>query len=1073
MKKSYDRYVKTCFLKTNCRIIKVALAFCTFTLTPFFSVYSSDFDKDYSVNEINQTKKITGKVVSSSNEALIGVTIRIKGTTKGTLTDANGRYQLNIDTKKATLVFSYVGMKTKEVLYKGQESINVTLKDDNDLLDEVVVIGYGTAKAKDLTGSVSRLSKKDIEMAPMTNNIAGALQGKSAGVNVMIQSASPTSAVSVVVRGLSSLSGDGQPLWIIDGVPQYSSSVSGDVTNTLYNLNLNDVQSIDILKDASATAIYGSRAANGVVLVTTKSGSEGMKPTIEISTRYGWQNIDSGGMRSMTAEQYKSFSKAANLLEAYRYGTLSYFNKKYMDVEKFSDLPSSQWDMNDIADMWLPNAYYNGADDYWEMMTQSAASQDYNIALRGGNKSNSYYASINYKDQDGIVKGSNSKNIGARFNFEANVTDKVKFGMNMNASSREANNKDDLITRIIKMRPDYPAYNEDGTINTIDLYTKNPLIELLDKNHSSSKNIMASTFLEYNIFPFLKFRSTINDTYSNVKSEKFSRKYYSDGQNSGTELSSQSNVIVWDNLLTYYQTLGRHDIQVMAGHSMEKQTYEFMSATGKDFPDDDILTNLNSAATRASMESNKYSSTLLSLFARAQYKYYNRYLLTATMRSDASSRFGKDERWGYFPSGALGWILSEENFAKKLAPYLSYLKLRLSYGLTGSQNLGYYDFTSYMTSGIYNGLPATYPSSIGNSMLKWESQRQTDFGIDYGLFNDRVRGTLGWYRKYVNNLITSKPIPNSSAFSQVSQNVGAISNTGIEFDITIDAIKKKDLTWQINFNASHNKGILEKLNGTQKFLGGGTYDYYKVEEGGELGRFYGYIDAGRLFQNSEEVWATKPIDAITGETVNYRVDWSNEDAGDVYVYDLNGDGKITTDDRTYLGSANPDLTGGFGSTFIFRGLRANVTFSYALGAKRIWSQEIDRIGIFNSYNAPNFVLNSWTMKGEEATVPVITHYGVGQNDIFTNRYLHDASYVRLSSLNLSYRLPDNWFRKFAIKGVEVSFQATNLFTITKYPGMDPQGNFSSEMSALSGMGTDYSYYPSARNYNLGLKFTIN
>ena len=1029
----------------------------------------------------DQSKEtIKGVVVDEKGEPLPGASVLLKGTKNGTVTDIDGNFTLiysSADMKKPQLVVSFIGMTTRTVEISGRRELTVQLTPEVNDLDEVVVIGYGTAKAKDLTGSVSRLSQKDIEMAPMTSSISGMLQGKASGVNVMISSASPTSPVSVVIRGQSSLSGDGQPLWVIDGVPQYSSGISGDVSNTLYNLNLNDVSSIDILKDASATAIYGSRAANGVVLVTTKSGSEGMKPTIEFSSRWGWQELNSNDFKSMNPAQYIAFSKQANLLEAYRQGALTYFNKKYMDANKFNQLNTSQWDMSDIDDMWLPNAYYNGTDNYWDMMTQNALAQDYNVSLRGGSKSNSYFASVNYKNQDGVVKGSNSRYIGARFNFESKISEVVKFGLNMDASSRQANNKDNMINKIIGMRPDYPAYNEDGEINTIDFYTKNPLIELLDKNYSESRNLNASTYLEYNILPYLKFRSTLNTTYSNVKTESFNRRYYDDDTNFSSHRDNQNYVIVWDNLLTFYKTMGKHDVQALVGHSLEKQSTNFMEAEGSDFPDDDVLTNLGSAATKSSIDSDKYSSALVSAFARVQYKYNNRYLLTATFRADGSSQFGKDSRWGYFPSAALGWILTEEDFMQPLKPYVSYLKLRASYGLTGSQNLGYYDFSSYMTSNIYNSSPGVYPSSLGNNLLQWESQAQTDIGLDYGLLDDRVRGTIGWYRKYVDNLITDRPVPTSSAFEDTKQNVGAISNTGIEFDITVDLIKNADLTWEVNFNAAHNKGKLEKLNGVTKFLGGTAYANYKLVEGSELGTFYGYVDAGRFYQNNEEVWALKPIDMTTGKPANYyRATSFSEGAGDIYVVDLDGDGKITADgDRTYLGNSNPDFFGGFGSTVYWKGLMVNLTFSYSVGGKRFWSDEASKFGGVNNFNSPDFILDSWTMQGVGAKYPVATHYGVGQNSVFTNRWLHDASYVRLSALNLSYRLPQKWFKKSLIKGVEATFQATNLFTITKYPGMDPQGNFSvsTANNALYGMGTDYSFYPVAKTFNFGIKFTIN
>lgn len=1018
---------------------------------------------------------VSGKVVDENGDPVPAATIKLaEDGSVGTITDINGDFVLELAKGKGvTLDVSFLGMKNSAYYVncrKDVTGITITLAEDKHVLNEMVVIGYGTAKAKDLTGSVSRISEKEIENAPMTSNIASMLQGRAAGVNVMVSNASPTSPVSVVIRGQSSISGNGQPLWVIDGVPQYSTGVSGDISNTLYNLNLNDVQSIDILKDASATAIYGSRAANGVVIVTTKSGAEGMKPVVEFNARYGWQSISANDLRTLNAEEYKAYSKQANLLEAYRQGSLTYFNKKYMDIDKFNLIGTSQWDMSDIDDMWLPNAYYNGTDNYWDMMTQNAAVQDYNVSIRGGAAKTSYYASVSYRDQDGIVKGSNARTFGGRFNFESLVSEKLKFGMNMDVSTRSANNKDNMIGKIIDMRPDYPAYNEDGTINTIDYYVKNPLVELLDTRYSDSKNINASGFLEYNIFDFLKFRTTLNAQYSTLTYEGFNRRYYDGDDNDGYKENDQQYSIVWDNLLTFYKTIGKHDVQAMVGHSVERNAYNDLYAAGTTYPDDDILIDLGSAAKRSKISSNYTASSLVSVFARLQYKYNNRYLLTATFRTDGSSRFGKDNRWGYFPSVAGAWILTEEEFMKPLKSVVSYLKLRASYGLTGSQNLGNYSFTGYMGSNMFNNQPGMYPSSLGNNTLKWESQSQTDIGLDYGFLDDRIRGSFGWYRKYVDNLLYSKPVPISSGFSATSQNIGAISNTGVEFDITGEVIRQRDLTWELTFNAAHNRGILEKLNGVDTFTQG---TYNRLEEGGKLGRFYGYVDAGRFFENPEEVWAVKPIDPATGKPAMYRARSFQEGVGDIYVVDLDGDGKITADgDRTYIGDSNPDMFGGFGSTLYWKGLMLNLTFSYSLGGKRFWQEEAATFGGTNVYNALNIINESYTMLGEGAKYPVVTHYGVGENSIFTNRWLHDASYVRLSALNLAYRLPAEWFRKAVVKGVELTFQATNLFTITKYPGMDPQGNFSTGSSALTSFGTDYSTYPSARTYNFGVKITI-
>ena len=1020
----------------------------------------------------SQANKLTikGVVKDEDGNPIPGASVMLKGTRTGMITDIDGNFTLSYSpsNKKMELLVSFVGMGTQTVNITGKKNVTIQLHPEINSLDEVVVTGYGSSKRKDLTGSVARVGKAELATTPMTNNVQGMLQGRAAGVNVMISSASPTSPVSVVVRGVSSLSGDGQPLWIIDGVPQYGDTTSGNVSNTLYNLNLNDVESIDILKDASSTAIYGSRAANGVVIVTTKSGAQGMRPTIEASSRLGWQFINSNKMRSCTADQYRTFSQQAVIDEAIRAGKQTYFTRKFIDNNLFKQLNTSEWNENDLRAMIMPNAYFNGNDDYWNMMTQNAMTQDYNLSIRGGSKSNSYYASFNYKDQEGIVKGSNSDFFSGRFNFESSIRDALKMGFNMDASARTANNKDRLIYNIIRMRPDFPAFNEDGSVNMIDSYMTNPVFELMNVNKSSSRNFNGSLFLEYNILPYLKFRTTGNAVYSMIKTETHDRATYEGENNTGHVSDNQSYTMVWDNLLTFYKTFKKHDVQALLGHSIERNWGDGLSATGADFPDDDILTDLGSAAIRSRMSSSEYASSLVSAFARLQYKYNNRYLLTATYRMDGSSRFGKDSRWGYFPSGALAWIMTEEDFMKPLKPVVSYLKLRASVGLTGSQNLGNYSFVTRMGSGIYNGQPAVLPNSMGNSLLQWESQKQTDLAMDFGFIDDRIRGSFGWYRKYVDNLLYSKPVPTSSSFSNVTQNVGAISNTGVEFEIRGDIIKNNNLTWEMNFNIAHNKGKLEKLNGVTTVLGGSKWETFKLEEGGELGTFYGYVDAGRFYQNNEEIYGLLPVNPETGVSEEYR-SGRTEIAGDMYVVDLDGDGKITTEDRTYLGSSNPKAFGGFGTTLYWKGLMANLTFTYSIGGKRYWAQESECMSP-NVYNTPDFIMDNWTLTGPQAKYPNVSLYGYGENNVFTNRWLHNASYMRLSALNLSYRFPRKWFKNKVIQGIEANFQATNLFTLTSYPGMDPQGNFSSSNLALSGYGMDSSSYPAARTVNFGLKF---
>ena len=555
-----------------------------------------------------------------------------------------------------------MGMKSQKVTVGPKNVIDVTLEEEMNRLEEAVAVGYGTTKVKDMTGAVTRLGSKDMETAPMGATIQSMLQGKAPGVNVMISSASPTSPVSVIIRGSSSLSGDSQPLWVIDGVPEYNASTSGDVSNTLYNLNLTDVESIDILKDASATAIYGSRAANGVVLVTTKRGKAGMKPQLEFSARYGIQTMNANDFRVLTADEYIRVSKAACAMSLFTRGSLDYFTRKYVDEAYFnSHINNSQFDLNTLTDdFYLKDAYGNGDTDWWDLMTRNAATQDYSIGIRGGSKESSYSASIYYKDQKGIVKGGNSKMLGGSFNFDAAVRDIIRFKLDLRATARTANDKDNMIGEILDMRPDVPAYNEDGTINMIDYYTKNPLLSLMDTDEAKGRNFSGTLGLEWDIIKGLTFRTSGTVQYNVNKYNTYTIAWYDGAESSASVSKNESYTYMWDNTLNYVNTWKKHSLVGLVGFSIEKYESDGLKASGSGFPDDQVLTNLNSAAKKNSISSSYSSNTLASFLSRLEYKFNNRYLLTLNFRADGSSQFGPDKRWGYFPSGAVAWIITEE-----------------------------------------------------------------------------------------------------------------------------------------------------------------------------------------------------------------------------------------------------------------------------------------------------------------------------------------------------------------------------------------------------------------------------
>ncbi len=1024
---------------------------------------------------------VKGRVISEKEqEPIIGATVILEGTTLGVATDVEGEFSINVPKDAKTLVISSIGYAKYRFALNSNvfDKLNIIqLKDSVSFVDEVVIVGYGTTKVKDATGAVSRLGEKDIAMSPAGASVQSMLQGRAPGVNVMIQSASPTSPVNVTIRGISTLTGNTQPLWVIDGVPDYSQSSTGDVTNALFNLNLSDIESIDILKDVSATAIYGSRAANGVIIVTTKRGKLGMQPTVDLSLRAGIQTINSNKLNALNATEYKRFVETVGRqsieIAGFDYNTRLFFNES-----KFNQLNTSQWDGSMLE--LLPDAFMDGDTDWWDEMTQNALTTQCDISVRGGTENSNYFISFGYNDQKGVVKGGRSKLLTGRLNFETLIGKQIKLGVNLSGSSRKTNNKDNLIDNIIRFRPDFPAYNEDGSINLVTTSTviENPHLTLANRNNGRGLTFSGSAFLEWTILDGLKFKSTGTVNYTNSQTDVFSKKGtrgYATAYNSRNLGNSENNTYVWDNTLTWMKTFGKHNLVAMVGHSIEKYKSKMLSGGAEEFPDEEVLINLGSGADSWA-DSDEAGNTLVSAIARVNYKYNNRYLATFTFRTDGSSKFGPDKRWGYFPSGALAWVISEEEFMAPLKLYIPYLKLRASVGKIGSQNLGNYDYISLMGSASYDGQPGTKPTSLGNPVLQWEETTSVDVGLDFGLFNERLRGTIGYYNKQINNLIYDGSVPANSSYTTVNQNVGTIANVGWEFDIRGDVIRTDKVNFEIGFNIATNSGKIKKLDGIVKELKMPYYyEYVRLVEGGHIGDWYGYKYAGRLFRTQEEIIALKPVSS-TGVQENYF--GSYDSPGDAYLIDQDGDGKITAKDKVKLGNFNPKFFGGFNLSLSWKNLYATAVFTYSYGAKRMWYYQYEKTSGVGTYNVYNSIFDSYNFKGGDALFPRLAYAGTVANAL-CDLYIHDASFLRMNSLNLNYRLPANWFTGTFVNNVELSFSASNLFTITKYPGFDPQGNFGSTSTSATAndvitvaQGVDYSTYPSARTYSLGIKFTF-
>jgi TonB-linked SusC/RagA family outer membrane protein len=1007
---------------------------------------------------------IKGSVTDKQGSPLPGVTVRNNRTKQGTVTDQQGNYSLQA-AERDELSFSFIGYENKIVKAGTKGTLNIALEASSSKLNETVVVGYGTTKIKDMTGSVARINAKELEIAPTGGAVASFLQGKAAGVNVMVQSGAPGAPAQIIIRGGTSLSGTNEPLYVVDGVPNYVASnqgVGADVTKALFNLNLSDVETIDVLKDASATAIYGSRGANGVVIITTKKGRAGTKPEVELKYSTGVQ-ARAGGWDVMNAANWQKIVEEAARNGVMTTGATDYFTKQLLDANSFATNGHIDFQTGKV----VPGFFRDNDIPWWNMMTQDARQTQYDLSMRGGSANNNYYASISYLDQEGIVVNSNLKRISARFNTETKVGKNLKIGINMDGATSVNNQKNDLTKAIVGYRPDLPIYAADGSFFLFDQYTDNPISIANNKLVNNAKNFTGSGYAEYEIIPGLRFRSNYSVRYNLYNNDEYVNrgKSYSSSKGYGTIAYNESYTTLFDNTLTYAKAVDKHDLIAMVGTSVEQAKSKMLSAAGSDFPDDFILNNLGSATTFGKPNSNEYATGLTSGFVRVNYKYDRRFLATLTGRADGSSKFGSGNRFGYFPSGALAWIASEESFLKDNS-MVNYLKVRASMGKTGTQDIGNDQWRTLMSGSVYEGLPGVYPFQLGNTKLKWETTTQFDAGIDYALWNNRISGALGVYQKNTNNLLYNTQVPSSSGFTKVTQNLATIQNKGIEFDVLVDLVKTRDWMWDFGFNVSKNWGKVVSVNGER------TYLQKTVLEGGmALGTFYGHRALG-IFKTMEEIDALSTIDPKTGKKVYYQNQYTRP--GDLKFADLNGDGIVNNDDREVLGNSNPWFYGGINSTVRYKGFTLSARFDYSYGAKRFWVGESEMMSFNGYFNKVTDVMDRWTPENPNAKYPRVIFYDRSENNRFSDFYLHDASYLRLNNLNISYRVPQRLLQGYFIKGIDLSAYATNLFTITNYPGMDPQGNFNTSVSAtMMGTGYDYSYYPSTKTYNCSVRFIFN
>ena len=968
---------------------------------------------------------VQGVVKDQTGETVIGASVMEKGTTNGTITGIDGDFSLNMS-PNGTLVVSFVGYKTQEVQVKGQKQLQVVLSEDAEMLDEVVVIGYGTMKKSDLTGAVSSIGNKDIKDSPVSN-LGQAIQGKISGVQI-VDAGKPGDNVSIKIRGLGSIN-NCDPLVVIDGVP---------TDLGLSSLNMADVERLDVLKDASATAIYGSRGANGVVMITTKRGTEG-KGKLAVSANYSFQNA----------------TNVPSLLNAAQYAELS----NDMMVNSGRN-PNPEW----------ANPSELGAGTDWmDELLRTGVMQNYTVSYSGGNEKSHYYVSGGFLDQSGIVKSVNYRRFTFQSNSDAQVLKWLKFSNNITFSADTKKSGSYNIGDALKALPIYPVKNEDGSWSGPDgnseWYgsTRNPIGPTeLNKSQTDGYNFLANLTAELTFTKWLKFKSTFGYDAKFWFIDNFTPKYNwkptPTEETSRYKSDNKSFTYLWDNYFLFDHTFAeKHRVGLMAGMSAQWNTNDYLNAQKNVFMFDNVH-EMDNGEEMYAIGGNETEWALLSYMARVNYSYEDRYLLTATIRRDGSSRFGKKHRWGTFPSVSVAWRASQEKWFPK-NDYINDLKVRAGYGVTGSQaSVGNYSYlASYNTSvypfGISSGnQTALVSSTLANPYIHWEEVAQTNIGFDASLFNSRVMFSFDAYLKETRDMLVKASIPITSGFEDTTTtytNAGKVRNQGIEMSLhTINLTG--ELGWETNLTATYNKNKIKDLNSDVPYYINQINNSYvtMLAKDYPINVFYGYVTDG-IFQNQSEVntHAVKP----------------GAEPGDIRFRDLNNDGVINDSDRTVIGNPNPSWLFSMNNSLSYKGFELSVFLQGIAGNKIYNANNIDNTGMAAAYNQTTDVLKRWQGEGTSNSMPRAVFGDPNQNTRVSDRFVENGSYLRLKNITLSYTFPKQWLQKAQIENARLSLSCENVATITGYSGFDPEVGIN---------GIDQNRYPISRTFSLGLNFNF-
>lgn len=988
-----------------------------------------------------QGQRVSGRVTSARDgQTIPGVNIVVRGSTNGVSTDANGNYSIVVPNGNAELILTSIGLVTQTIAVGNRTVINVQMQESVNELTQVVVTGYNTTQRKDITGSIASVSTDRFKDIPVTG-IDQALQGQAAGVQVSQSSGTPGGGLMVRIRGNTSISADNRPLFIVDGIQVQSSALTtgygGQNDNALALLNPNDIESIQILKDASAKAIYGSRAANGVVLITTKRGKANQKTTITADVQRGMTDL----------------VKRPSLLNS----------TQLVELQREAVLNAGQ----DPDKLGLIKGVTDGINTNWlDMVLRKGIYQQYQVSSQGGNERTRFYLSGNYRGEEGVLLKNSFNRMSGTMTLDHNATQKLSFGTNLTLS-RALNNRvagdnylDGVYSGAIASLPYYSPYNEQGKVyvpgdaNYPGFPNFNPVGEaLFPRQQVLTVKMLGGIYAEYEFAQNLRFRSKASFDYNSIieniylptstntggYNESVGKQGYGEYNTNLASTFTSTNTVTYNTLINE-----KHRLSALGGVEIITRSSRTSSVNGKYFPSDDF-TYIRSAGVTDAGSSYLSNSGLFSGFGEVKYDYKEKYLVTTTARYDGSSRFGPNRQFGFFPSGSVAWRISEEEFMPK-ASFLNDLKVRASYGFTGNEQIGNFLFLGTWGATTYSGSSGLGPASLSNPNLQWERTREANAGIDASFFNGRFNVTFDIYSNLTDKLLFRQPIPLTSGFGSVQGNIGKITNQGVELTLSSINIDRKGIRWSTDLNLSSNRNKVVELATNEPLYAGyeasGVTATNVVLPGQPLGTFWGLKFLG--------------VDPATGNAL---------------YEDKNGDGRITPDDGQVIGNAQPKLFGGFTNRLSYKGFDLSVFFQFSYGNRvlNLTKQSTVNTGSSLNFNQSTDALKRWQKEGDITSVPRYVYENT-YNNYLSSRFVEDGSYIRLKNVSLGYNLPKVWVSRVKLANVRIYASATNLWTYTKYAGPDP------EVSTLDGstaaQGIDFNTLPQVKNVMAGLTVTF-